>query len=31
MNFAVWLPALFVSGIVLMGLGLLFLKASEKI
>jgi hypothetical protein len=31
MNLAIWLPALFVSGIVLMGLCLLFLKACEKI
>jgi hypothetical protein len=31
MNLAIWLPALFVLGIVLMGLCLLFVKACEKI
>jgi hypothetical protein len=31
MNLAIWLPAMFVLGIVMMGLCLLFLKACEKI
>jgi hypothetical protein len=31
MNLEIWLPALFVLGIVMMGLCLLFLKACEKI
>jgi len=31
MNLAIWLPALFVVGIVMMGLCLLFVKACEKI
>jgi hypothetical protein len=31
MNLAIWLPGLFILGIVTMGLFLLFLKACEKI
>jgi hypothetical protein len=31
MNLAVWLPAMFVLGVVAMGLCYLFLKACEKI
>ncbi len=31
MNLEIWLPAMFVLGIVCMGLCLLFLKACEKI
>jgi hypothetical protein len=31
MSLAIWLPALFVTGIVLTGLCLLLLKACEKI
>jgi hypothetical protein len=31
MNLAIWLPAMFVLGIVMMGLCLLFVKACEKI
>ena len=31
MPLEIWLPAMFILGIVLMGLCLLFLKASEHI
>jgi hypothetical protein len=31
MNLAIWLPAMFVLGIVMMGLCLLFLEACDKI
>jgi len=31
MNLAIWLPSLFLVGIVLMALCILFLKACEKI
>jgi len=31
MNLVIWLPAMFILGIVMMGLCLLFLKACEKI
>jgi hypothetical protein len=31
MNLAFWLPAMFVLGLVAMGLCLLFLKACEEI
>jgi hypothetical protein len=31
MNLAIWLPAMFILGLVMMGLCLLFLKACEKI
>lgn len=31
MNLTIWLPAMFVSGLVCMGLCYLFLKACEKI
>jgi hypothetical protein len=31
MNLAIWLPAMFVLGIVMMGLCLLFIEACDKI
>ena len=31
MNLAIWLPAMFILGIVMMGLCLLFLEACDKI